>query len=130
MPLRGTPSLMTSSTLRPRQLDLATINAIQLVVTKALQSKVCEWEQAATDAAARGEYRSAQQYKEWAFAADLAVHTASMALGALFFESLDAIPIVEDNRTVQLPDLGLTNQDRYLDALATEVASNQPCPEG
>ena len=121
---------MTSSTLRPRQLDLGTLNASQSVVSKALQSKVCEWEQAAADAAARGEYRSAQQYKDWAFAADLAVHTASMALGALFFETLDTIPIVEDTCTVQLPDLGRTTQDRYLDALATEVASNQPCSEG
>ena len=121
---------MSPSTLRPRQLDLGTLNASQSVVTKALQSNVCEWEQAATDAASRGEYRSAQQYKEWAFAADLAVHTASMALGALFFETLDAIPIVEDTRTVHLPDFGRTSQERYLDALATEVASNQPCPEG
>ena len=124
MPLRGTPLLMTSSTLRPRQLDLGTLNATQSVVSKALQSKVCEWEQAASDAAARGEYRSAQQYKEWAFAADLAFHTASMALGALFLETLDAIPIVEDTRTVQLPDLRRP-EDRCMDALQVEVASHQ-----
>lgn len=119
---------MTSSTLRPAQLDLATLNATQSVVTKALQSKVCEWEQASTDAASSGDYRSAQQYKEWAFAADLAVHAASMAIGALFLETLDTFAIVEDIRTIQLPDLGTTDKDRALDALQVEVASHQPCP--
>ena len=121
---------MTPSTRCPLQLDLGTLNATQSVVTKALQSKVCEWEQAATDAAARGEYRSAQQYKEWAFAVDLAINTASVAISALCFEALNAIPIVEDTRTVQLPNLGRSNEDRYLDAFATEVASHQPCPKG
>ena len=97
---------MTSSTLRPAQLDLATLNATQSVVTKALESKVCEWE----------------------FAADLAVHAASMAIGALFLETLDTFAIVEDIRTIQLPDLGTTDKDRALDALQVEVASHQPCP--
>jgi hypothetical protein len=77
------------------------------------------------DAASRGEYRSAQQYKEWAFAADLAVSTASSALAALFLETLDTLNVVEDTRTVQLPDLRRP-EDRCLDALQVEVASHQP----
>lgn len=77
------------------------------------------------DAASRGEYRSAQQYKDWAFAADLAVSTASSALAALFLESLDTLNVVEDTRTVQLPDLRRP-EERCLDALQVEVASYQP----
>ena len=117
---------MTTSTPRPQQLDLGTLSATQKVVSKALQNKVCEWEQAATDAAARGEYRSAQQYKDWAFAVDLAIHAASGAISALFAETLNTMRIVEDTRTVQLPDLGRSDEDRYLDALQVEVASHQP----
>ena len=116
---------MTPSVPRARQLDLGTLNATQTVVTKALQSKVCEWEQAAMDAASRGEYRSAQQYKDWAFAADLAVSTASSALAALFLETLDTLNVVEDIRTVQLPDLRRP-EDRCLGALQVGVASHQP----
>lgn len=117
---------MNSTTQRPEQLDLATLTATRTVVTKALQSKVCEWEQAATDAVSQGDYRSAQQYKEWAFAVDLAVHTVGLAFSALVLETLDSLRIVEDTRTVQLPDLGRSDRDRYLDALQVEVASHQP----
>ena len=102
-------------------LDLATLNAAQAVATRALKDAVCAWEQEATDAALRGEYRSAQQYKDWAFAADLAVHRVSGAIGALFLKTLEAMPLVQDTRTVKLPDLG-----RCLDALAVEVANEQP----
>jgi hypothetical protein len=120
---------MTPSTRCLEQLDLGTLNATQSVVTKALQSKVCECEQAATDAASRGEYRSAQQYKEWAFAVDLAIYAASSAFSSLFLETLDRLCTVEDTRTVQLPNLGRSVEDQYIDTLATEVASHQPCPE-
>ena len=86
--------------------DLATLNAAQAVATRALKDAVCTWEQEAADAAHRGGYRSAQQYKDWAFAADLAVHRVGGASGALFLETLEAIPLVQDTRTVKLPDLG------------------------
>lgn len=117
---------MTPTTQRPEQLDLATLTATRTVVTKALQGKVCEWEQASTDAAAQGDYRSAQQYKEWAFAVDLAFHSVSMAFSTLVLETLDSLRIVEDTRTVQLPNLARSDEDRYLDALQVEVASQQP----
>jgi len=112
----------------PPPLDLFTLNAAQGVATKALQDAVCTWEQSASDAAQRGEYRSAQQYKEWAVAADLAVHYVSTALGALVLDALQAFPLVHDTRTVKLPDLGRSDQDHYLDAIAVEVASQQPQP--
>ena len=117
------------STVAPRNLDLSTLTATREVLTAALQSKVCEWEQASTDAGARGEYRAAQQYKEWAFAVDLAIYAASTAFSALFLETLDCLCVIEDTRTVQLPNLGRSVEDQHLDTLATEVASHQPCPE-
>ena len=120
---------MTPSTRCLEQLDLGTLNITQAIVTKALQSKVCEWEQAATDAASRGDYRSAQQYKEWAFAVDLAIYAASTAFSALFLEALDSLCVVQDTRTVQLPNLGRSVKDHCIDTLVTEVASHQPCPE-
>lgn len=121
-------TLLSSSAQRPQQLDLATLNVAREVVAKALQNQVCTWEQDAADAAARGEYRSASQFRDWAFASDLAVHTASMAVGALILDTLDALSVVEDARTVQLPEVQRSAHDRFLDALTTEVASQQPAP--
>jgi hypothetical protein len=115
-------------TPHPSSLDLATLNAAQKVATQALQSLVCKWEQEALNAAHRGEYRSAQQYKDWGFAADIAVHSVSGAVGALFLKTLEAMPLVQDTRTVKLPELNRTEKDRHLDALAVEVASEQPEP--
>lgn len=113
-------------TPRPSPLDLATLNAAQAVASKALQALVCKWEQEAVHAAQRAEYRSAQQYKDWAFAVDLAVHSVSGAVGALFLETLGAMPLVQDTRTVKLPDLGHTDKGTHIDAVAIEVASEQP----
>jgi hypothetical protein len=98
--------------------DLATLNAAQAVATRALRDAVCTWEQEAADAAQRGEYRSAQQYKDWAFAADLAVHQVSGAIGSLFVETLKSMPLVQDTRTVKLPELG-----RCVNTSTVEVAS-------
>ena len=109
-------------------LDLSTLNAAQAVARKALQDAVCNWEQEAMQAAQRGEYASAQTYKNWAFAADLAIHYVSGAIGALFLETLEAMPLVQDTRTVNLPDLGRSEHDQHLDALTVEVASEQPEP--
>jgi len=117
---------MTTSTPRPQQLDLASLNTAQQVAIAAIQDLVCEWEQSGLDAAANGDYRSAQQYRDWAFAGDLARYKVVSALGALFVETLDTLRVVEDTRTVQLPDLGRSDEDRYLDALQVEVASHQP----
>jgi len=121
-------TLLSSSAQRPQQLDLATLNVAREVVAKALQNQVCTWEQDADDAAAQGDYRSAQQFKDWAFAGDIAVHTASMAVGALILDTLDALSVVEDARIVQLPEVQRSAHDRFLDALTTEVASQQPAP--
>jgi hypothetical protein len=97
-----TPSLSTS---QRHQLDLPTLNATREIVLKELQNQVATWEQNSADAAKRGEYQSAQQYKDWAFAADLCVHTASMAIGALVIDTLESLSVVEDQRTVTLPNL-------------------------
>jgi len=109
-------------------LDLATLNAAQAVARKALQDAVCNWEQEAMQAAQRGEYASAQTYKNWAFAADLTIHYVNGAIGALFLETLEAIPLVQDTRTVKLPDLGRSDHDRHLEALTVEVAPEQTEP--
>ena len=81
---------------------------------------MCTWEQEAADAAHRGEYRSAQQYKDWAFAAALAVHRVGGAIGALFLKTLEAIPLVQDTRNVKLPDLSGSNNNPVLDPLSWE----------
>lgn len=98
--IRATPSITAK-----RQLDLTTLTTARDAITKALQHQVITWEQEAADAAAQGDYRSAQQFQAWAFSADLAIHTASLAAGALILEALDSLTLVEDLRTVQLPEL-------------------------
>jgi hypothetical protein len=112
----------------PVHLDLGTINEVQSAVVSSLRNQVCEWEQNAIDAANFGDYRAAQQYREWAFACDLAATKASTACSALFHDALTALPIVQDTRRVELPNLSRSPEDRYLDALTVEVASAQPCP--
>ena len=111
-------------------LDLSTINSVCDVVVRELRNQVCTWEQQSLDAACQGDYRGAQQLKDWAFACDLAVSKVFTATGALFQDALTALPIVSDTRTVELPNLNRSDTDRHLDDLAIEVASAQPCPEG
>lgn len=108
--------------------DLSTLNVASAVVKKALQDAVCSYEQQALDAARRGEYMSAQTYKQWAFATDLAIHTASAAISALFLEALETMPLVDDLREVHLPAVTRSSEDSYLDDLTVEIASRQPCP--
>jgi hypothetical protein len=111
--------------------DLSTLNAASAVVKKALQDAVCSYEQQSLDAARRGEYLSAQTYKQWAFATDLAIHTASMAMSALFLEALET-PTEPHLRLVSRTDFPATDRseaDRHLDGLQVEVASAQPEPE-
>lgn len=122
---------MTPSLSAPHPaLDLRTVGEVQSVVTRELRSQVCTWEQQATDAALQGDYRSAQQYRDWAFAAELLTHKAATACTALFLETCEAFPVVQDTHTVALPNLTRSDDDRYLDDLMLEVASAQPAPEG
>lgn len=109
-------------------LDLRTINSVQEATVSALQDLVCEWEQSAHDAAAQGDYRSAQQFRDWAFAGDLARSKVVFALGELFIANLQSLPLVEDCREVSLPDLKRSAKDRALDALSIEVVSEMPEP--
>ena len=94
-------------------LDLATINAAQVVAKKALQEAVCTWEQEAREAAQRGEYASAQTYKNWAFATDLAIHRVSGAIGALFLKTIEDMSLVHETCTVKLPNLGCSEQNPH-----------------
>ena len=72
----------TNTVTKP--LDLTTLNAASGVVRSALRNQVCDYAQKAVDAARNGDYLGAQTYKNWAFAADMCVHTASGAISALF----------------------------------------------
>jgi hypothetical protein len=113
----------------PVRLDLGTINEVQSVVLRELRNQVCEWEQKALDASKSGDYRAAQQYTEWSFAADFLVYRVSTACTALFLDTCDSLPVVADTRTVALPNLTRSDNDRYLDSLSIEVASAQPNPD-
>lgn len=118
-----TPSLSSST----GQLDLATITAVRQVVIRELRNQVCNWEQKAIDAEKFGDHRSARQYQDWAFAAELSVSSVFTACAALFQDAAESI-VVKDTRTVELPNLSRSAEDCYLDALTVEVASYQTCP--
>jgi hypothetical protein len=113
----------------PVHLDLATINEVQTVVVRELRNQVCTWEQEALDAANRGDYRSAQTLRDWSIAADLLASKASSACTALFLDTCQSFPLVEDTRVVALPNINCSAKDRHLDALTVEVASEQPEPD-
>ncbi len=117
---------VSSSSVR---LDLATINAMQEVVVREIRNQVCTWEQKALDAAQQGDYRSAQQYRDWSFAADFVAYNVSTACTALFLDTCQSFPLVEDTRVVQLPRVRRSAADRHLDAMTLEVVSSQPEPE-
>lgn len=109
-------------------LDLRTINSVQEAVISSIRNQVCQWEQDACDAGAMGDFRSAQQFRDWAFAAELVASKASSACTALFLDTCNAFPLVEDCRQVSLPDLKRSAKDLALDALSLEVASEMPEP--
>jgi len=109
-------------------LDLRTLNEVQSVVVREIRHQVCQWEQDSLDAAAAGDFRSAQMLKDWAFAADLLAHKVGGSCTALFLDTCNTFPLVEDQRTVKLPELNRTAQDLRLDALALEVVSEMPSP--
>ena len=110
------------------QLDLGTINEVQQVVVRAIRNQVCDWEQKAHDAGLDGNWVAAQQYKEWAFAAELCASTASSVCTAVFADAISSLPVVTDYRSVQLPNLTRSVEDCRLDDLAIEVASAQGAP--
>jgi len=97
-------------------IDLATINAAQVVIVAAIRNQCCQWEQDSADAAAAGQLRSALSLKDWAFAADQLATLVSTEFSVLFGQALDAQMNWSSTRTVQ---------DQLLDALAVEVASAQ-----
>ncbi len=116
-----------------KPLDLTTLNLCSEVAKKALKTSVQNFEQQALDAGKRGEYHSAELYKQWAWAQDLAVHTVSNALYAIFCEAFerddfDAPPLRLVERTV-FPSLRRSEEEQHLDELQTELASAQPEPE-
>lgn len=110
------------------QLDLGTINEVQQVVVRALRNQVCDWEQKSQDAGLGGDWRTAQLYKEWSFAAELCASLASQVCTAVFADALSSLPVVTDYHTVQLPNLTRSAEDCRLDDLAIEVASAQDAP--
>lgn len=112
----------------PVRLDLATINEVQSVVVSELRNQVITWEEHALEAARQGDYRSAQQYRDWSFAADLLAHRVGSACTSLFLDTCGALPIIEDTRVVQLPQIQRSTSDLRLDDLTLEVISQMPQP--
>ena len=105
--------------------DLTTLNICSEVVKKALQTSVQNFEAQALEAGKRGEYNSAELYKQWAFATELAIHAASNALFALFCDA-------QERGDFSVPPLRLVERTDYnlrLDELQREVAASQPEPE-
>jgi hypothetical protein len=119
----------TASPSVPSSLDLGTINEIQQTIVRALHDQVCTWEQEALDASKRGDYRAAHQYTDWAFAADLCASKASSVCTSAFLDAVRSLTtVVQDQRSVQLPNLNRSAKDLALDVLATELASERPEP--
>ncbi len=116
-----------------KPVDLTTLNLCSELAKKALQTSVQNFEQQALDAGKRGEYHSAELYKQWAWAQDLAVHAVSNALFALFCEASERgdfeVPALRLVERTEFPSLNRSEEDRRPDELQTEVASAQPEPE-
>ena len=89
---------MTNSEIN--RLDLATINAAQVVIATAIENQICQWEQESSDAAADGRILNALMCEHWAFAAQLLRSITSSELSALFGKVLDlqfaTMPPLED----------------------------------
>ena len=78
---------MTHSELN--RLDLATLNAAEVVLITAIENQICQWEQDSADAAAEGRLINALMCEHWAFAAQLLRSVTSSELSALFGKVLD-----------------------------------------
>lgn len=117
-----------------RPVDLTTLNLCSELAKKALQTSVQNFEQQALDAGKRGEYHSAELYKQWAWAQDLAVHTVSNALFALFCEAsergdFEVKPELRLVEKTEFPSLTRSEEAQRLDDLQVELNSAQPEPE-
>ncbi len=108
-----------------KPLDLTTLNAASEVVRSALRNQVCDYEQKALDAARNGDYLGAQTYKNWAFAAELSLHSACGAVSALFCEALST-PSLRLVETTNFPNLTRSEKDQHLDDLPLELNLAQP----
>ncbi len=104
-------------------LDLATINAVRVVIVTALRKQCCQWEQDSADAAANSRLSNAVMLEHWAFAADLLASKVSTEFTILFGKALDARFGVMTSTTNR------SSADQMLDALTLEVASAQEEPE-
>jgi hypothetical protein len=89
---------MTRSELN--RLDLATLNAAEVVILTAIERQICQWEQDSSDAAAEGRLINALMCEHWAFAAQLLRSITSSELSNLFGKALDvqfsSMPPAED----------------------------------
>jgi hypothetical protein len=101
-------------------LDLATINAAQVVIVAALREKCCQWEQESADAAADGRFSNAVMIEHWAFAADLLASRVSTEFSVLFGKAIDArLNWHSTTRTVE---------KQWVDLMAVEVTSQRGEP--
>lgn len=86
--------------MRNTLLDLATINAVQTVLSTAIENQICQWEQESSDAVADGRLSNAVMVKEWAFAAQMLRSITSTELSSLFGKVLEVqfstMPSLED----------------------------------
>ena len=98
-------------------IDLATINAAQVVIVAALRNQCCQWEQDSSDAAADGHLSTALMLENWAFAADLLAGIVTTEFAVFFTRALDA----QLNWSSSTRSVG----DQLLDALSIEVAAAQ-----
>ena len=101
-------------------IDLATINAAQVVIVAALRNQCCQWEQDSSDAAADGHLSTALMLENWAFAADLLAGIVTTEFAVFFTQALDA----QLNWSSNTRSVG----DQLLDALSIEVAAAQSEP--
>ena len=101
-------------------LDLATINAAQVIIVAALREQCCQWEQDSADAAADGRLSNALMVQNWAFAADLLSSKVSGEFAALFGRALDArLNWSSTTRSIN---------EQWVEVMAIEVASQQDAP--
>ncbi len=127
-PLRHPQPLKNSSPATDAvSLDLETITATQAHIVSALQDQVCQWEQNASDASSQDDNRTANLYRQWSFALDIALSVITRECLNLVVENARVFQISE-TRKVELPDLTRSVKDLAIDAMAIEVASEQPCP--
>ncbi len=89
-PPQSTETQMTHS--EPNRLDLAAINAVQVVITNTttIANQFCQWEQDCSDAAAEGRILNALMLEHSAFAAQVFRTITSSKPSALFGKVLDA----------------------------------------